>query len=273
MILAFDLLVQEVDSDADHLRAAFKRAVDQADTVQELEALRAAWQRAGAAGKLSAEQMRRGLFWLDEKLAETKEKAKEIGDGFDTAEDKARKALEKMRGELKKTRDEIDNTRTAAQGIGDSVFNASGSGSRRGGGLKVQTYSSQIDYNRIRGDQAAIEKERLNVQAELEKEIRYQNEIGLDRSGGWARGLSDARMDQIRHALTELEQARHQARQLESRRDQANRSPSGGPTTGLQPITINLPGQPPTTVFAQPGDETAFIDLLANLSRTTMTRR
>lgn len=272
----FALIAEDAKLSSQEVAAAFKAAANRLDTEQELLALRAAFKKAAEEGKYSAQEVTRALAWIDEKIAETKTKATEIGDGFDTAEDKARKALERMRGELKKTQGEMDNTRRAAEDMGQAI--AGGQGNPRKGPISVQTYSSQLDFNRIRGDLGAIEKEILNVQAELEKELEYRRNSGR-LPGGIADVLSDTRLGQIQRANDELQRLQQQARQRQAADQPAQRAPDPTVTrvpeanTGLQPITINLPGQPATTVFAQPGEETAFIDLLANLSRTTLTRR
>jgi tape measure domain-containing protein len=276
ILQTFSLITQDASASSREIAAAFKAAANRLDTEKELLALRAAFKKAADEGKVAAQEVTRALAWIDEKIAETKTKATEIGDGFDTAEDKARKALERMRGELKKTQGEMDNTRRAAEDMGQAI--AGGQGNPRKGPISVQTYSSQLDFNRIRGDLGAIEKEILNVQAELEKELEYRRNSGR-LPGSIADVLSDTRLGQIQRANDELQRLQQQARQRQAADQPAQRAPDPTVTrvpeanTGLQPIVLNLPGQPATTVFAQPGEETAFIDLLANLSRTTLTRR
>jgi len=97
----FRAVATDVNATSQDIAAAMKAAVNKADTAQELEELRRIWLSVGQAGKVSAQEQGRGLTYLDDHIRQTKAKAAEIGDGFNTAADKSKKATDTMRDNLK----------------------------------------------------------------------------------------------------------------------------------------------------------------------------
>ncbi|MGL6351587.1 MAG: tape measure protein, partial [Aeromonas sp.] len=107
--------------------------------------------------------------FLDEKIKETKKKAEEIGDGFNTAADKAKTATDKINGHLKGVQEEAKNTEKAVAGTIDGLVamnEASGRGTTRSEGAGSFFYKT-VDINQLRGNADSLANTLDAVEAEL----------------------------------------------------------------------------------------------------------
>lgn len=172
----FRAVAADADATSKDIAAAMKGAVNKADTAQELEELRKIWLQLGQAGKLSAQEQARGLGFLDEKIKDTKRKAAEIGDGFNTAADKSKGATATMKENLKGVQDEAKKTSEAIAGTIDGLTamnSESGRGSTRTVGAGSFFYKT-VDINQLRGNADALANTLAGVEDEL---ARYSQKV------------------------------------------------------------------------------------------------
>lgn len=96
VLAAFNVIASDANATSAEIAAAFKAAAGRLDTEQELKLLRDAFLKSAKQAGMSSAEMRRALMWLDEKIQQTAEHAKSIGDGYDTAADAAEKSAQRQ---------------------------------------------------------------------------------------------------------------------------------------------------------------------------------
>lgn len=96
VLAAFNVIASDANATSAEIAAAFKAAAGRLDTEQELKLLRDAFRKSAKQAGMSSEEMRRALMWLDEKIQQTAEHTKSIGDGYDTAADAAEKSAQRQ---------------------------------------------------------------------------------------------------------------------------------------------------------------------------------
>lgn len=284
IIDSLEWVALHTENSGDRIHAAFRSAFDQADTIEELEALRRVLIRAGDEGTFTGDKLTNALNDVDNKITAVRNNAAGLGGDFGEIEGQGSPAVQRLKSEVERLRAEIASLRGDMRGaareageLDSAVRSATGAGSSRlKGPISVQTYSSQLDMNRIRGDLGAIEKEILNVQAELEKELEYRRNSGR-LPGSIADVLSDTRLGQIQRANDELQRLQQQARQRQAADQPAQRAPDptvtrvpDGGRAGEQ-VTVNfqLGGNPVASgQFAKP-DAEALLQQLSNYASVT----
>ncbi|MGY3855112.1 tape measure protein [Aeromonas aquatilis] len=173
----FRAIATDVSATSLEIAAAMKAAVNKADTAQELEELRKIWVQLGQVGKLSAQEQARGLGFLDDKIKDTKRKAAEIGDGFNTAADKSKVAADTMKESLKGVQQEAQKTKSDVEDTMASI-NAMNSSSGRGEVTRTVNAGSffykSVDINQLRGNADALANTLAGVEDEL---ARYSQKV------------------------------------------------------------------------------------------------
>ena len=281
----FRAVASDTEASANVIAAAMKDAVNKANTVEELAEIRKAWEQAGNAGKVSSDTQVRGLRYLDEKIRDTKRRAAEIGDGFDTAADKSKKATDTMRDNLKGVQDEAKKTKADVE---DAISSTSGSASALSGtgrGEVTRTvgagsfFYKTVDINNLRGNADALANTLAGVEEEL---ARYSQKVrDIPAYSEWSKFYGEKFQKEMEAMRAQLQKELNKAQQKEvAKSQQATSQPVVSPQV-YQPtpqaqqaekqvtIILQLPGAPDAQLLA---DEKGLNNLLNILEQAGLNK-
>lgn len=226
----FRAIATDASATSVEIAASMKAAVNKADTAQELEELRKIWAQLGQAGKLSSQEQARGLGFLDEKIRDTRRKAAEIGDGFNTAADKSKAAADTMKESLKGVQQEAQKTKSDVEDTMASV-NAMNSSSGRGEVTRTVNAGSffykTVDINQLRGNADALSNTLAGVEEEL---ARYSQKVkDIPAYSEWSKYYGEKFQKEMEAMRAQLQKELGKAQQKEVEKvqlpQQANASP------------------------------------------------
>lgn len=215
-INTFRAIATDASATSVEIAASMKAAVNKADTAQELEELRKIWAQLGQAGKLSSQEQARGLGFLDEKIKDTRRKAAEIGDGFNTAADKSKAAADTMKDSLKGVQQEAQKTKSDVEDTMASV-NAMNSSSGRGEVTRTVNAGSffykTVDINQLRGNADALANTLAGVEDEL---ARYSQKVkDIPAYSEWSKWYGEKFQKEMEAMRAQLQKELNKAQQKE----------------------------------------------------------
>ncbi|MNX54743.1 hypothetical protein D3C86_854840 [compost metagenome] len=259
----FRAVASDTEASANVIAAAMKDAVNKANTVEELAEIRKAWEQAGNAGKVSSDTQVRGLRYLDEKIRDTKRRAAEIGDGFDTAADKSKKATDTMRDNLKGVQDEAKKTKADVE---DAISSTSGSASALSGtgrGEVTRTvgagsfFYKTVDINNLRGNADALANTLAGVEEEL---ARYSQKVkDIPAYSEWSKFYGEKFQKEMEAMRAQLQKELNKAQQKEA--EKATTQPTAGPTSPQQQQSAPTPSgsNKTVTIYLKSATDTALV--------------
>lgn len=228
----FRAVATDVNATSQDIAAAMKAAVNKADTAQELEELRKVWLSVGQAGKVSAQEQGRGLTYLDDHIRQTKAKAAEIGDGFNTAADKSKKATDTMRDNLKGVQEEAKKTKSDVEDAINSTSAGSSALSGPGRGDVTRTvgagsfFYKTVDINNLRGNADALANTLAGVEEEL---ARYSQKVrDIPAYSEWSKYYGEKFQKEMEAMRAQLQSELNKAQQKEA--EKATTQTTVGPT-------------------------------------------
>ncbi|UNU87902.1 tape measure protein [Aeromonas dhakensis] len=246
----FRAVATDVNATSQDIAAAMKAAVNKADTAQELEELRKVWLSVGLAGKVSAQEQGRGLTYLDEHIRQTKAKAAEIGDSFNTAADKSKKATDTMRENLKGVQDEAKKTKADVEDAISSTSGGSSALSGTGRGDVTRTvgagafFYKTVDINQLRGNADALANTLAGVEDEL---ARYSQKVrDIPAYSEWSKYYGEKFQKEMEAMRAQLQKELNKAQQKEV--EKATPQPAAGPTQSQQQQSASAPSGSNKTV-------------------------
>lgn len=281
----FRAVATDVNATSQDIAAAMKAAVNKADTAQELEELRRIWLSVGQAGKVSAQEQGRGLTYLDDHIRQTKAKAAEIGDGFNTAADKSKKATDTMRDNLKGVQEEAKKTKSDVEDAINSTSAGSSALSGPGRGDVTRTvgagsfFYKTVDINNLRGNADALANTLAGVEEEL---ARYSQKVrDIPAYNEWSKYYAEKFQKEMEAMRAQLQKELNKTQQKEVAKSQPAASQPVVPQQAYQPIPqaqqaekqvtiiLQLPGAPEAKLRA---DEKGLNNLLNILEQAGLNK-
>ncbi len=281
----FRAVATDVNATSQDIAAAMKAAVNKADTAQELEALRKVWLSVGQAGKVSAQEQGRGLTYLDDHIRQTKAKAAEIGDGFNTAADKSKSATDTMRENLKGVQDEAKKTKADVEDAISSTSGGSSALSGTGRGDVTRTvgagsfFYKTVDINQLRGNADALANTLAGVEEEL---ARYSKKVrDIPAYSEWSKYYGEKFQKEMEAMRAQLQNELNKAQQKEVAKSPPAASQPVVSQQAYQPtpqaqqaekqvtIILQLPGAPEAKLRA---DEKGLNNLLNILEQAGLNK-
>ncbi|MNF44871.1 hypothetical protein D3C84_259890 [compost metagenome] len=271
----FRAVATDVNATSQDIAAAMKAAVNKADTAQELEELRRIWLSLGQAGKISAQEQGRGLGYLNDQIRQTKVKAAEIGDGFNTAADKSKSATDTMRENLKGVQEEAKKTKSDVE----DAISSSGSSNTGAGPTNTRSVAAgsffykTVDINNLRGNADALANTLAGVEEEL---ARYSQKVkDIPAYSEWSKYYGEKFQKEMEAMRTKLQQELSKAQAKEAEKAQAPTStasqagPSSLPQTSFNQglperiiIELRASNGAKAEVQADEANAAAFINIL-----------
>ncbi|MNU90698.1 hypothetical protein D3C71_805710 [compost metagenome] len=242
----FRAVATDVNATSQDIAAAMKAAVNKADTAQELEELRRIWLSLGQAGKISAQEQGRGLGYLNDQIRQTKVKAAEIGDGFNTAADKSKSATDTMRENLKGVQEEAKKTKSDVE----DAISSSGSSNTGAGPTNTRSVAAgsffykTVDINNLRGNADALANTLAGVEEEL---ARYSQKVkDIPAYSEWSKFYGEKFQKEMEAMRAQLQKELNKAQQKEA--EKTTPKPTAGPTQPQQQQSVPTPSGSNITV-------------------------
>ncbi len=259
----FRAVATDVNATSQDIAAAMKAAVNRADTAQELEELRKVWLSVGQAGKVSAQEQGRGLTYLDDHIRQTKAKAAEIGDGFNTAADKSKSATDTMRENLKGVQDEAKKTKADVEDAISSTSGGSSALSGTGRGDVTRTvgagsfFYKTVDINQLRGNADALANTLAGVEEEL---ARYSKKVrDIPAYSEWSKYYGEKFQKEMEAMRAQLQNELNKAQQKEA--EKSTTQPTVGTTPPQQQQSAPTPSgsNKTVTIYLKSATDTAVV--------------